>query len=269
MAALACGIAWQAFTPASADIVRLHPSADTALLENFPGNNFGGQAFFNSGTTQNGPRNRGLIEFDIAGSIPFGSVIHSVTLTLEVVGQPKDGDTPSTFELHRMLVNWGEGIGFGSAPSLGSPALPGESDWLHRFAQTPLTWGAPGGLAGVDFATACSGEAYVYGRDFSPYNFLSSPSLVADAQSWLDHPELNSGWMLLSRSEDERFTARRFASREDPFAAPLLEIDFTPVPEPSAVWFALATLSGLLFLRPRRFKFGVHPLGCPDRSPAP
>lgn len=234
---------------ARADTVSLHPSADTTLLEYFSGNNFGGQAWFNAGTTQNGPRNRGLVRFDIAGAVPVGATINSVSLTLEVTGQPVDGDAPSTFGLHRMLVDWGEGTGTGNPPLLGRPALPGEANWNERLAGS-APWAAPGGLAGVDFAALRSGDAYVYGVIFSPYTFFTAPGLISDVQSWLDQPASNFGWMMMTQDETANFSARRFASREDPFRAPILEIDFTPVPEPST--WALLGLAGVVWWGWRR-----------------
>ncbi|SRR5260221_4638586 len=70
----------------------------------------------------------------------------------------------------------------------------------------------------------------------SPYQFESTLDTMADLQLWLDHPGTNFGWMLISQSEDTPFTARRFASREDPFGrGPTLTVDFDVVPEPSAL----------------------------------
>ncbi len=238
---------------ANADVVTLSPSADTTLHEYFPDNNLGAQIHFNAGTTQNGPRTRGLMRYDIAGFVPAGATINAVTLTLEVVGQPVDGDAPSNFELHRMLVGWGEGTGSGSPPSLGAPALSGEACWNSPAALTPLTWGASGGLAGVDFAADRSGDTYIYGVGLSPYVFDSTPGLVADVQSWINQPASNFGWMMLTDDESVIFSARRFASREDPFRSPMLQIDFTPVPEPGAI--SLGILGGItIFVLLRRFK---------------
>jgi hypothetical protein len=53
------------------------------------------------------------------------------------------------------------------------------------------------------------------------------PTLVRDVQFWLDEPNRNFGWVLLSRDEDKPETARRFASREDPANTPMLTIEFT------------------------------------------
>ena len=210
----------------AADSITITPSADTALLQHYPSNNFGGMAWFNSGTTQIYTTNRGLLKFDVAAHVPRGAQILSASLVVEVVGQPVDGDAPNSFELHRMLRDWGEGNKTGLPPSLGAPATEGEANWTHRFALTADEWAEPGGLAGVDYSPVVSVDTFVYGADFSPYTFDSTPRTVADVQAWLDAPALNFGWMLISASEELNFTARRFASREDTNRAPALTIEY-------------------------------------------
>jgi hypothetical protein len=195
-------------------------------LQAFPSNNFGAMAWFNSGTTQNYTTNRGLMKFDVAAHVPRGAQILSASLVVEVVGQPVDGDTPNPFELRRMLRDWGEGNKTGFPPTLGAPATEGEANWTHRFALTTNEWATPGGLAGVDFSPVASIDTFVYGVSFSPYTFDSTPRTVADVQTWLDDPAANFGWMLITASEGMNFTARRFASREDPFRAPALTIEY-------------------------------------------
>lgn len=239
-----------------ADTITLTPSADTALHEYFPDHNLGAQGWMTAGTTQNGPRSRGLLRFDFTGLIPAGATINSVALTLEVTRTPIDGDAPSTFLLHRMLADWAEGAGSGTPPTLGRPALPGETTWNERLAGA-APWGTPGGLAGVDYAATASGAQFIYGVNFSPYTFGATPGLVADAQHWLDRPEQNFGWMLLTQSESEIFSARRFASREDPFLSPRLEIDFTPVPEPLLALPALVAGVAIWAWRRRRLKLAA------------
>ncbi len=213
-----------------ADTVTLFPVADTTLIETAPENNLGGQAFFNAGSTALTPpsRNRGLLRFDLSGTVPLQSKIESAVLTLFVVRAPP-AENPSTFHLFRMLRPWGEGNKIGLAPSLGLglPAEPQEATWLTPFAQTTNRWAAPGGLAGTDFASTKSGDCYVYGIGDSPYNFISQ-GLSSDAQFWLDHPEQNFGWTLLTENESAASTARRFGSREDPNNTPVLTIEFTP-----------------------------------------
>jgi hypothetical protein len=195
-------------------------------LQNYPSNNFGGMAWLNSGTTQIYTTNRGLLKFDVAGHVPRGAQILSASLVVEVVGQPVDGDTPNSFELRRMLRDWGEGDKIGFPPSLGAPATEGEANWTHRFALTTNEWAAPGGLAGIDFSPVASIDTFVYGESFSPYTFDSTARTVADVQAWLDDPAANFGWMLITALEELNFSARRFASREDPLRAPALTIEY-------------------------------------------
>lgn len=212
-----------------ADTVTLFPVADTTLIETAPENNLGGQAFFNAGSTALTPptRNRGLIRFDSSSAVPPQSKIESAVLTLFVVRAPP-AENPSTFRLFRMLRSWGEGNKSAVlSPGLGHPADPQEATWLAPFAQTTNRWAAPGGLAGLDFAAAKSADCYVYGIGDSPYNFISQ-GLGADVQLWLDHPEQNFGWILLTENESEASTARRFGAREDPNNTPILTIEFTP-----------------------------------------
>ncbi len=209
-----------------AETVYLTPSADTSLLETFPENNFGGQAYLNSGTTQNNTKNRGLLKFDIAGQIPANAKVRSASLTFEVTRAPSDGDNPNTFELRRMLRDWGEGNKSGEPPLLGAPATTNEANWIYRFAFTTNTWSVPGGQSGVDFSSVSSGEQYFYGPNFSPYTIESNPQLTADIQRWLQQPTNNFGWMFLSQSEELNFTARRFSSREDVHRAPILMVEY-------------------------------------------
>jgi hypothetical protein len=213
-----------------AEIIQLRPAADTALLEAFPTNNVGGQRWFNAGTTQTYLKNRGLIRFDIAGALPANVRILSATLTVEVVGQPVDGYAIENFRLHRVLRDWAEGNNSGAPPRLGSPAGTNECNWTHRFAFTSETWAAPGGSNAVDYASDYSVDTYVYDTFASPYTFGPAPGMTADLQQWLEHPETNFGWMFIAEHEDINFTARRFASREDPTLAPVLTIDFVIQP---------------------------------------
>ncbi|MDB6030841.1 MAG: hypothetical protein JWM16_1179 [Verrucomicrobiales bacterium] len=218
---------------AHAETLDLRPVADTTLIETQPDNNMGGQVFFSAGTTQNYPRVRGLVRFDVTG-LPAGSTINAVTLTLEMVRQPRDGYNSTTIGLQRMLQGWGEGNKANidpNSPGLGSPASPGEATWNARAFGSHL-WAAPGGAAGVDYSGNISSSLDVYGTGDSPYTFPSDTGLTDDVAFWQSHPELNHGWMIKALDEDINFTARRYASREDPDFAPTLHIDYTVVPEP-------------------------------------
>jgi hypothetical protein len=255
-----CGAARAAFVfafcgLAQADTLDLRPVTDTTLIETQPDNNMGGQVFFSAGTTQNYPRVRGLVRFDVAG-LPAGAIINEATLTLEMVKQPRDGYNSSTIGLQRMLQGWGEGNKRNidpNSPGLGSPATAGEATWNARAFGSQL-WATPGGAAGIDYAVNVSSSLDVYGTGDSPYTFPTDTGLTEDVAFWQSHPELNHGWMIKALDEDVNFTARRYASREDPDFAPILHIDYTVVPEPELqALFGLGTLL-LLGMRLRNWK---------------
>ena len=69
----------------------LHPLADTTLQSAFPGNNFGDGTSFQAGGRRQGGVARGLVEFDIANTVPAGATISSVSLTLSVTATPSGG----------------------------------------------------------------------------------------------------------------------------------------------------------------------------------
>jgi hypothetical protein len=214
----------------SADQVILTTSADTTLIETAPTNNLGAATFFNAGTTQNYTKNRGLLKFDIAGNVPRGSRITRVELLLEVTRSPADGYAASVFDLHRVLKPWGEGSQTEPMvfPGLGVNATTNEATWQDRFALAGQPWTLPGAAPGDDYAVTSSAEQNIYDVGDSPYFFGPAPQMIADAQSWLDDPAANHGWLLKTRNESINFTARRFGSREDANRSPLLYIDFTP-----------------------------------------
>lgn len=226
------------------DIVSLQPVADTSIFSLTPNNNWGGANFFNGGAAANQGINRGLVRFDLGGAVPPGSTIISATVSFEVIRQPSTGHRNSIFDLHRMLVSWGEGSQAPVPPQdVGLPAGAGEATWLHRFGDTD-PWGQPGGQPGVDFVAAASANSFV-GQVGDPVEFGPASGLTADVQWWLDNPGLNFGWMLSSQEENTLRTARSFASRESGFG-PVLTIEFMPVPEPATA--ALCTLGGLALL---------------------
>ena len=235
---------------ACGNTIALSAVADSTLNQHSPNNNMGAHTRILAGESGQPDARRGLLRFDVAGNgaipIPAGSLITSASLSLNVLSAPQVG---STFDLFRSLVAWNEGSGTGN---LGSAANAGESTWNARlYASTnPTLWGAAGGLAGTDYASASSGATAV-GTSAGTYSWTGS-GLVADVQSWLDSPASNFGWFLISEAESTAFTAAQIGSREAGAGqTPTLTIQFTPVPEPPT--FALLTggLLGLFLLRRR------------------
>ncbi len=166
---------------------------------------------------------RGLIAFDIAGTIPRGATVNTATLTLHMSRTHSLGNTVS---LHRLTSDWGEGSsnagsgGLGSDGGAGAPAATSDATWLYTFYNTAF-WTTPGG----DFSATASAAQSVAGVGF--YNW-STPQLAADVQEWLDAPATNLGWLLLG-NESVGGTAKRFDTRENPTPAnrPLLTIGYT------------------------------------------
>jgi hypothetical protein len=201
--------------------VTLQPVADTSLFENSPDNNLGA-ADLAAGTIRIGSKSRALVRFDLVGKVPGDATITSVEMTFRVSKTPPAfSAVASTFGLHRILRSWGEGLKGGT---VGSPASAGEANWNARSFPDVL-WNAPGAAAPLDYSTTASGTTPISGP--GPYTFASAPGLVADVQAWLANPGANFGWILISQSEDIPFTARRFASREDPSNGPSLIIQYS------------------------------------------
>lgn len=219
-----------------AAMINLPSVADTTLSETYPDNNLGGLRFFNSGTTQNGYKNRGLIRFNPSAAIPARSKITSAKLVLEISGIPNEPPPASDMGLHRVLQSWGEGnklspTNCNSCAGQGSLATTNEATWFHRFAFTTNTWSAPGMAATNDYVALASSSTTIYDFTYSPYEFISNARMISDVQYWLDNPNQNFGWALVCEAEDSPFTARRFGSHEDFLNAPRLEVDYLPPPQ--------------------------------------
>src|SRR5262249_12118097 len=81
-------MAWLGTAPALAEVVTLAPSQDTTIYSESGdlGNGAGEYAF--AGRTGVAGSRRALLAFDVAGQIPSGSSITSVTLTVHVSRSP-------------------------------------------------------------------------------------------------------------------------------------------------------------------------------------
>src|SRR5438874_13270937 len=93
----------------SAAIINIIPSKDNTLYEYDPaeGDHSNGAGFhFFAGETAMGERRRGVLAFNISGSIPPGSRIIAVSLSMNmsrtVLSEPR------IVELHKLLADWGE-----------------------------------------------------------------------------------------------------------------------------------------------------------------
>lgn len=198
----------------------LAPSKDNTLYETATGSqsNGAGEYVFVGRTAQSSNSiRRGVIAFDVAGTIPPGSTISSATLTLSM---SRTLGGVATIDLHRLLSNWGEGTSnaFGNEGA-GAPATTNDATWIHTFFNTS-TWA----IAGGDFSPTVSASQAVGG--IGTYAW-SSAQVVSDVQSWLDNPSSNFGW-LLQGNELSPATSKRFDSGENVSSPPVLTIKLVP-----------------------------------------
>ncbi|HEX4802677.1 MAG TPA: DNRLRE domain-containing protein [Myxococcaceae bacterium] len=210
--------------------VQLNPIKDNTLYEDDTGgttSNGQGQNFFVGpvGSLGNGLVRRGVIAFDIAGNIPAGAMIESVTLTLHASSTRQTPDIQ--VDLYAALSDWGEGASNADEEAgggRGAPAQPGDATWVNTFYPDQL-WGAEGG----DFATSPTSSIVVSADGFFSFDSTVDAGLVSDVQQWLDQPETNFGWLL--KAADEAFigSAKRFATREnlEPTFQPLLTVTYS------------------------------------------
>src|SRR3954465_7801358 len=176
---------------ASAGTVNLNPSKDNTLYEYVPldgdKSNALGFHFFAGETGMNELR-RGVLAFDIAGSVPPGSTITAVSLSVNMSRTPTS--TAYVMELHKLLADWGEGTSVATGgEGDGAPATPNDATWRHRFFDT-IFWSAQGG----DFSATVSASQMV--GVVGQYTW-SSTQMIADVQGWLDKPATNFGWLML------------------------------------------------------------------------
>lgn len=228
---------------AQAAMIAIAPSKDNTLYEDGGGSysNGSGEVLF-AGVT--GPfgglsKRRAVMAFDIAGSLPEGAIIESVSLRIHTLHS--GSSAIANFFLHAMLGDWGEGTSnAGPTGGTGVAAQPGDATWIHSHFGSAL-WTNAGG----DFHSDASAEIAVSTSGF--YEF-SGPGLLADVEAWLANPASNFGWLIKGEELGELFSARRISSSESLFEAerPALMITYSIVPEPGAAALCLSAMGALL-----------------------
>lgn len=207
----------------ASDVVQIGASKDNTLYHDAGAlkSNALGQFMFAGRTSGSlgSIKRRALIEFDVAGAIPAGATIESVTLRLEM-DQTIAGAVPVS--LHRVLAEWGEGTSKAvGSEGTGADPTPGDATWQHTFFDT-MFWQTEGG----DYAAAPSATVMVAGP--GSYTWGSTPEMVADVQAWLDDPNGNHGWIIIG-DESTFTTAKRFGTKDHvtPSLRPVLEVEFS------------------------------------------
>jgi hypothetical protein len=196
------------FASKSQTTIILNAVKDNTIYQDATGNSNGiGQNFF-SGNTANSSSRRALLKFDIAGQIPAGASISSVTLTL-FCNKTNISAGTSSIKIHPLLADWGEG----NTDALdneggGISAVANDATWISCFHLSTL-WNSPGG----DYAATASATTVV-GAANANYSW-NSLQAIGDVQNWLNNNATNFGWILIG-DETTQLTAKRFASRENP-----------------------------------------------------
>jgi len=204
--------------------VTLSPAADTTIFEADPdASNGAGDGVFlgRTSTMGGGAIRRGLIDFDVAASIPAGSRILAVELTMHLT-QAGGPPVERPASLHRLLADWGE-AGSVSPGGQGAPAEPGDATWTRRFFPD-VDWSMPGG----DAAAGPSATTLI-GFEPAPFTWGPTETLRLDVQAFLDDPGSDHGWLILG-DESTAGTSRRMFSREadDDALRPALRVRFAP-----------------------------------------
>ena len=167
-------------------IVSLNPVKDNTLFQSTTGSisSSAGNSIAVGQDHFVGLSMRGLMDFDVAGSVPAGATINSVTLTAWV--NTTFAATAPSVELHKVLTDWGEGASAptGFMPPYGT-SKTGDATWLHSFYPNQF-WATPGG----DFSSTVSG-AKVLGPATGTFTWSSTAQMVADVQAWLNNPGTN------------------------------------------------------------------------------
>lgn len=238
---VAAGVVSIACAALPGQTVQLSPVADNTLYEDDGGSLSNGSGEYSFvGVTAMNLRRRTLTRFDFS-SIPAGSTITGVTLTLNM---SRGVSSPTVVTLHRAAAAWGEGASDAeNEEGTGAPSAPGDATWKHTFFSTS-SWAMRGG----DFDEIIASSVNVGGTGF--YTWPSTPLLVAQAQSMLDTPAGNFGWLLLG-DETSQPTAKRFDTRENATAAnrPVLSVEYV-VPGPGLS--AVMAVGAAVFARRRR-----------------
>lgn len=211
----------------SADVVVLGTLKDATLYsdDDTSANGAGSRIF--SGNTDAGAQRRALLEFDVAGNVPAGATINSVTLQLFVNRSQIAGTR--TVELRRLLTSWSEGPSDPSGQEGGGESAQlGDVTWRYTNYDPGNEPGSPQWTSlGGDFSATQSAQTTVAAEGTTPT--WSSAQMEADVQSWLDAPAGNFGWLLKDTSNSGTGTAKRYGSRENNKVEqrPQLTIDFT------------------------------------------
>jgi hypothetical protein len=239
-----------------ADMVSIGASQDATLLggsDALTNNSLSDPGIFVGADGAGNPK-RGLIEFDIAQSVPAGATITSATLQLTVgqvagSGGGTGGFTTGgfTIDLFDETQPWGQPTNFVDATSFGghghgAPPDNGDATWNDAFYNSNPALATPWNASGGNWNSSQvpSGSTSVLGIAGNSFTWSSS-QMASDVQNWLDNPSSNNGWLLRNEGENGTTDFRAFwswqgaANNNAPATAPSLTITYI-VSQPQSVW---------------------------------
>lgn len=181
-----------------------------------------------AGNSASGADFHSFISFDLS-AIPAGSTINSVSLTLAQFADAGSGATPvqlDLLQLTRVFV---------------------ETQVTWNIYSTGNNWTTPGG----DFNPTILSSITASAQPTASRVFGSSGSFVSVVQSAVNAPQPLE--LMLKLNDESGLTRNLFFFGNDEQATstnrPLLTIDYTAVPEPSACLLALGGLGLVILLR--------------------
>jgi hypothetical protein len=197
---------------------------------------------------QDNPK-RGLIEFNIAGAIPAGATITSVSLQMTVGQVAGSGGGSSggsgageTISLYDESQPWGQptniaGSTYFGGAGHGGAAVTGDTTWNDAFYNT-----TPWNIAGGDWSSSLTDIADQTVTGSLTSFTWSSTAMLADVQNWLDDSSTNFGWIIKNADETDAtdfsafWSAQGAAADNDSALAPILTVTYTGgVPEPASL----------------------------------
>jgi hypothetical protein len=192
---------------------------DTTLFSESDNSGGGNDGIF-SGTinrpSNNLPHRRALLRLDLL-SIPEGGIVQSVSLQMRV-SSSGGGFGDIDYTLHQVSNRWGEGTVVGALQGgFGGPAQSGDATWnQNEFGIS--SWANPGG----DFVPSASATAAA-GLAGTMVTW-SDAGMIGDVQAWINTPETNFGWIVISTIEGEQQRVKKFHSSEATAFRPVVTI---------------------------------------------
>lgn len=184
-----------------------------------------------------------LLKFNLNSLVlPTNAVIDSVTLTFTATTNTGSVNANVSFDLYQSLRNFSTGATWNTYTSSAAWETPGGTGSLDRSSTL---------LSSITLNPSLIGAGAVITLD-------SSASLIALVDSLKGTANPLNLWFGLSPTsiDAERHILQVGADNNSAYAGPTLSINYTVIPEPSALCLALAA-GGVLILVQRRRKTGL------------